>query len=1167
MRKLFVLLIFILFYINFASAVIIFNEDFESGTLGNWVLSSPDGRANWTANQTNPFEGSWHANSQPRSTTEPASVIVFNKSMTGYSNITLRYYRRLVGIDAADEFQFEFYTGANWTILESTAGNSANDASYLFREFNLSNVANNLSGFAIKFECTAGAVNEHCRVDNISIIGTDNNPPLIALLSPVNGTNVSTNFSSFLAHFEDNFNATNATLYIWNNTELVTTNFTLLGNTSISANLSFMLPREGDYFWNYFACDFSNNCKFNNTNFTLTFSLPVIDVIPPNVTNLIEFPADPATYSFNAVYLFNATIVDNTAIGKVIFSFNGSNYSATNVSNNYTVSISGLSAGTYGYYWWVNDTSGNVNNSQSGTYAINKAAGVVNLYLNNSRNNITIFQGSSILLNATLINGSGNILLYNNGNLINSGSGNLSNLTNFGNVGTFNITTIYSGNENYTSAFETFYIFVIDGTAPVVNIVYPNNGTTYNGNVTALNYTVSDAQLQSCWYSLNNGVANATIICGQNITGINANEGGNTWRVYANDSAGNLGLGLVIFNVNLPVQIRCEVGGSYQQGALVLLQGNVSNSTSPINNLSVNASVYNSQNVLNVSKILATASDGSYETTFSNLSVGSYTINVSAVYNNLSSSCVDNLQVGSSAVFVLDKVISIFNLSNDSISYSVALRLNNLGGSAAVNVNITDFDSPNQVYLIGNLSAGSFYELNYTKVFTRQNSITYYLFNQSISRGIDSYNNNLISANSTLINVTIPAVSQGVSIVIVKNVVFVSENSTAVIYNVSSTLHNSGDLDLIDLSYIDTDIQGNSILVNLTVGQSRQFSNLKTIAKAASNTQHQFALGTAVIGTQSFYSNQPTVNIPGYGGPADIIVYAPAQVNSGISFDSIVEVRNINPDIGQDLAVDYWISSNDETVNYSSGQQTVFVSANSSNNITATLTSPSIVGTYRLRALVTWIGGTAGSFDSFDVVSAGGGTTGSSGGGGSSTVTGAVIEETTPEVPSQKQPKCNPPYIESKGDCCLDENKNYICDAEELLKQPAYRPTSGRFLTGFFIFDNFEIFSKVFMLVFIFVILLVLLLLFYALKKSRAKEKGLMRLSYLGGMNVYIDSGYLLGKITDVLLNGNKIDSLKVRLIKKYKINGIVIPYKFVEAVSEIVLVKEAVLNEIGKHE
>jgi len=121
------------------------------------------------------------------------------------------------------------------------------------------------------------------------------------------------------------------------------------------------------------------------------------------------------------------------------------------------------------------------------------------------------------------------------------------------------------------------------------------------------------------------------------------------------------------------------------------------------------------------------------------------------------------------------------------------------------------------------------------------------------------------------------------------------------------------------------------------------------------------------VNVLTYSSNQILVRIPGYGGPADAIVYTPSSVLTSTSFDTNITVENQNSDIGQDFVVDYWITSDNETTNYSSGQQTIYVGASSTSNITAILTSPSSPGNYRFRSLVTWVGGTATSYDSFEV--------------------------------------------------------------------------------------------------------------------------------------------------------------------------------------------------------
>ncbi|MCX8158843.1 MAG: hypothetical protein N3D20_00935, partial [Candidatus Pacearchaeota archaeon] len=146
------------------------NESFESGSLTEWTLITASGANPWTRATTNPYQGTYYAEAMPQSTTEPASVMEKTISTSGYENIRFNYYRRLIGLDPADEFKAKWYDGSTWYVLEETASNSANDANYVFKNFSLPSSANNNPNFKIRFECTAGAVSEFCRVDNVKII-------------------------------------------------------------------------------------------------------------------------------------------------------------------------------------------------------------------------------------------------------------------------------------------------------------------------------------------------------------------------------------------------------------------------------------------------------------------------------------------------------------------------------------------------------------------------------------------------------------------------------------------------------------------------------------------------------------------------------------------------------------------------------------------------------------------------------------------------------------------------------------------------------------------------------------------------------------------------------------------------------------------------------------
>jgi len=81
--------------------------------------------------------------------------------------------------------------------------------------------------------------------------------------------------------------------------------------------------------------------------------------------------------------------------------------------------------------------------------------------------------------------------------------------------------------------------FTVDTTYPQLNITYPEN-ITYTQIITELNYTFTETNPDTCWYSINEGATNTTITCGNNVTGLNSGQGTSIWKVWANDSAGNI---------------------------------------------------------------------------------------------------------------------------------------------------------------------------------------------------------------------------------------------------------------------------------------------------------------------------------------------------------------------------------------------------------------------------------------------------------------------------------------------------------------------------------------------------------------------------------------------------------------------------------------------------
>ncbi len=168
MKKLIVLLSLFLF-LSFASAVSIFDEGFESGILSGWELSSAWNGTNWTAMQNDSNYGVWHAESNPQDTHIEVSNIEKSISTIGYQNISVSYFRKLTGLDSGDSFRVKWFNGNNWTYLENTE--NVTDSNYIYRYFSLPSSAVNNSNFKVRFECSADAQNEYCKLDDVSVQG------------------------------------------------------------------------------------------------------------------------------------------------------------------------------------------------------------------------------------------------------------------------------------------------------------------------------------------------------------------------------------------------------------------------------------------------------------------------------------------------------------------------------------------------------------------------------------------------------------------------------------------------------------------------------------------------------------------------------------------------------------------------------------------------------------------------------------------------------------------------------------------------------------------------------------------------------------------------------------------------------------------------------------
>jgi len=190
---------------------------------------------------------------------------------------------------------------------------------------------------------------------NVTIIDVTN--PTIKLTSPINGEQIQSSPVNFKANFYD-AGLKNATLYIWDSNGINYTQTIALSGTSDSASIPVILG-DGNYKWNYQACDVGDNCISNNINWT--FSL---DATPPEV-NLLSPPdnltiTSQQTFSFEAnftdINLKNATLFiwdsTNSIVHKQTDTFLG-NYGYSNIS------VTLPDSGTFYWNYYACDGLGN----------------------------------------------------------------------------------------------------------------------------------------------------------------------------------------------------------------------------------------------------------------------------------------------------------------------------------------------------------------------------------------------------------------------------------------------------------------------------------------------------------------------------------------------------------------------------------------------------------------------------------------------------------------------------------------------------------------------------------------------------------------------------------------------------------------------------------------
>ena len=225
------------------------------------------------------------------------------------------------------------------------------------------------------------------------------------------------------------------------------------------------------------------------------------------------------------------------------------------------------------------------------------------------------------------------------------------------------------GGGSSTATWDVFFFNVsydLDVAAPSLSLIEPQN-TSYATDSIDINFSVSDVNLDSCWYG--NGSVNFSLPGCVNGS-YNASEGLTTLNIYANDSAGNLNDSeSVTFFVDSVSPLIDYVEPSTNSSSLSRDYIEVNVTASDLNLSNITIRLYNSTDEINSTN----STSSPLYVNFSGLSDGTYYFNATAM---------DNLSNSNSTLtrtVILDNTAPGYVLNSpedDSISLNNATWLN-----------------------------------------------------------------------------------------------------------------------------------------------------------------------------------------------------------------------------------------------------------------------------------------------------------------------------------------------------------------------------------------------------------------------------------------------------------------------------------------------------------
>ncbi len=431
----------------------------------------------------------------------------------------------------------EFYVDG-WQQASLIAGNEQDGVWTL--QFDTTTV-NDCSAFYIAAKATDAANNT--AYDNDTVIYIDNIPPSISYVKTNESVVQSGSTIYVSSDGTDNCDVVSCWLFLYDE------NAQQLDSQNIGTDCEgpYTLPdlSDGIYYIAIRVRDHLNEA-WANTSITVDNTAPTITILQPennsytheNVT--LEFIADDN----EATQLYCNYTLDNTTydIGVV------------EVSQQTNINITNLAEGGHSIYVTCSDDAGNIGNSDIVYFTTDLTAPTIEIvYPENKSYNITItLINASVVDNYAISSVVAEIDATQNITLVQQGSYWYNDTISIG-EGVHSITIYaFDGAGNSASAQVSF---VVDQTAPIVTILQPENNAVYNVRDVDVNFTAVDelTNVEACWYELQNlinasSITNIIVDC-NNFTLYNLSNANYSLTIYANDTAGNIGIDNVNFTV------------------------------------------------------------------------------------------------------------------------------------------------------------------------------------------------------------------------------------------------------------------------------------------------------------------------------------------------------------------------------------------------------------------------------------------------------------------------------------------------------------------------------------------------------------------------------------------------------------------------------------------